>query len=339
MKYFLTGATGFIGRRLARQLREAQHEVNALVRPSSDTVELKKLGAVIVCGDVTDKESMRAAMSGVDGVFHLAAWYKIGAGERRLAEAVNVAGTRNVLELVKELKIPKAVYTSTLAVNSHTRGVIVDESYRYFGPHLSIYDETKWRAHYEVAIPMMQEGLPLVIVQPGLVYGPGDESLVAQALRLYLLGRLPVAPRETAFCFAHVEDVARGLLLAMEKGRVGENYFICGPPMTFTEALSICEGITGKKAPKFLVPPLAMKAASVIAGLLGRVVRLPELYTAEALRVNAGTTYLGSDAKARQELGFSTRPIEEGLRETLSYEMKKLGMPAPHHQSRYPSDP
>ncbi|HXG01304.1 MAG TPA: NAD-dependent epimerase/dehydratase family protein [Bacteroidota bacterium] len=336
MKYFVTGGTGFIGRCVLRQLRDAGHEVIALVRSPEKANMIAGQGVQTVVGDVTDKESMRAAMSGVDGVFHLAAWYRIGAYERWRAEAVNVGGTRNVLELVRELNVPKAVYTSTLAVNSHTRGVIVDESYRYFGSHLSIYDETKWRAHYQVALPLMQQGLSLVIVQPGLVYGPGDESLVAQTLRLYLLGRLPVAPRETAFCFAHVEDVARGHLLAMEKGRVGETYFICGPPLTFTEALSICERITGKKAPKFLVPPLAMKAASVAAGLLGRVIRLPEPYTAEALRVNAGTTYLGSDAKARRELGFSTRPIDEGLRETLSYEMKKLGMPVPYRESDTP---
>jgi nucleoside-diphosphate-sugar epimerase len=330
MKYFVTGATGFIGGRVVQHLRAAGHEVIALVRSPAKARALASAGVRTVLGDVTDKESMRAAMEGVDGVFHLAAWYRIGVGWKWQAESVNVVGTRNVLELVKELGIRKAVYTSTLAVNSHTRGVVVDESYRYFGPHLSIYDETKWRAHYEVALPMVQAGLPLVIVQPGLVYGPGDESLVAQTLRAYLLGRLPVVPRATAFCFAHVDDVARGHLLAMEKGNAGECYFICGTPMTFADALAICERITGRKAPRLLLPPLAMKAASVLMEAIGRVVRVPELYTAEALRVNAGTTYLGSDAKARRELGFTTRPIEDGLRETLYDEMQKLGMPLPH---------
>jgi len=329
MKYFVTGASGFIGTYLVKLLRDAGHEVVALIRSSAKAAELEPLGVRCVQGDVTQKESMRQPMMGVDGVFHLAAWYKIGRGQKWEAELVNVAGTRNVLELVRELGIPKAVYTSTLAVNSHTRGVVVDESYRYFGPHLSIYDETKWRAHYEVALPMMQAGLPLVIVQPGLVYGPGDESLVAQTLRRYLTGDLPVVPRGTAFCFAHVEDVARGHLLAMERGRLGECYFICGPPMTFADALALCERLTGRKAPRAHLPPMVMRAASVVMDLVGQFVQPPDVFTAEALRVNAGTTYLGSDAKARRELGFTTRPLEDGLRETVFFEMQKLGMPVP----------
>src|SRR5215216_4887009 len=155
MKYFLTGATGFLGGVLARQLREAGDEVNAVIRSPQKASELQSLGVQLFKGDVTDKESMRAAMQGTDGVFHIAGWYKIGTRDKSDGERVNVQGTRNVLELMKELGVPKGVYTSTLAVNSDTRGVKVDETYRYNGPHLSEYDRTKWVAHYEVAEPMM----------------------------------------------------------------------------------------------------------------------------------------------------------------------------------------
>lgn len=327
MKFFVTGATGFIGGRIVRQLRAAGHEVIALVRSLEKATNLSDIGIGLAKGDITDKESMRDPMRGVDGVFHCAAWYRIGADERWTAHEVNVNGTRNVLELVRDLHIPKAVYTSTLAVNSHTRGMVVDEGYRYFGSHLSVYDETKWRAHYEVAEPMMREGLPLVVVQPGLVYGPGDESLVAKTLRRYLLGELPVAPKETAFCFAHADDVARGHILAMERGKTGENYFICGPPMSFLEVLRMCERISGRRAPRVHAPPVLLKIASGVMRVVERVVSVPEEYSAEALLVNAGTTYLGSDAKARRELGFTTRPLEQGLRETIAFEMQRLGMP------------
>ncbi len=93
-----------------------------------------------------------------------------------MVERIHVQGTRNVLELMRELDIPRGVYTSTLAVFSDTKGRLVDETYRHNGPWLSLYDRTKWLAHYRVAEPMIRQGLPLVIVQPGLVYGPGDTS-------------------------------------------------------------------------------------------------------------------------------------------------------------------
>src|SRR5512138_2972529 len=147
MKYFITGATGFLGGVLARQLREAGHEVNASIRDPGKANELQSLGVTLFKGDVTDKESMRAAMQGVDGVYHVAGWYKIGARDKRDGERVNVQGTRNVLELMKELRIPKGVYTSTLAINSDTHGQKVDENYRFIGRHLSEYDRTKAAAH------------------------------------------------------------------------------------------------------------------------------------------------------------------------------------------------
>ena len=147
MKYFVTGATGFVGGALTRKLRESGHEVHASVRSPEKAKELEAIGVKLFKGDVTDKESMRAAMTGVDGVFHVAGWYKIGTRDKRDGERVNIQGTRNVLELIQELKIPKGVYTSTLAVNSDTHGQLVDETYHFTGKHLSEYDRTKAVAH------------------------------------------------------------------------------------------------------------------------------------------------------------------------------------------------
>ena len=144
MKYFVTGATGFIGGRVARQLLAAGHEVITLARTPSKAQELVALGVKGHEGDITDKESLRAPMTGVDGVFHIAAWYKVGARDTSQAETINVGGTRNVLLMMKDLGIPKGVYTSTLTVFSDTRGQMVDESYKYTGTSfLSEYDRTK----------------------------------------------------------------------------------------------------------------------------------------------------------------------------------------------------
>ncbi|MEK7833070.1 MAG: NAD-dependent epimerase/dehydratase family protein, partial [Acidobacteriota bacterium] len=272
MKYFITGATGFIGGRVAQQLVAAGHEVVALVRSKAKAADLAKLRVLLAEGDITDKESMRQPMTGVAGVFHIAAWYKIGERDKSFAERINVGGTRNVLELMKELNIPKGVYTSTLAVNSDTGGKVVDETYRFAGQHLSEYDLTKWRAHYEVAVPMIEAGLPLVIVQPGVNYGPGDTSAIAEVLRQYLAGKLPLVPDKTAYCWAYVDDTARGHIQAMEKGKAGESYFIAGPVHTLFDALQIAEGITGVKAPRLKAAPGKLRPMTAAMGLVEKVI-------------------------------------------------------------------
>src|SRR5215831_9063427 len=143
MNYFVTGATGFIGGRVARQLLAAGHEVSTLARTPSTAQDLVTRGVKVHVGDITDKESLRTPMTGVDGVFHIAAWYKVGVRETSQAETINVGGTLNVLEMMKELGIPRGVYTSTLTVFSDTGGQMVDESYKYTGPSfLSEYDRT-----------------------------------------------------------------------------------------------------------------------------------------------------------------------------------------------------
>jgi len=324
MRYFLTGATGFIGGEVARQLGAAGHKVVALVRDPAKAGSVAALGAALHKGDITDKESMRRPMTGVDGVFHIAAWYKIGEGSLAEARAINVQGTRNVLELIRELKIPKGVYTSTLAVFSDTKGQLVDESYRHNGPWLSNYDRTKWEAHYDVALPMIQQGLPLVIVQPGLVYGPGDKSTVRGTIVQYLRRKLPLVPQKTAFNWSHVEDAASGHRLAMERGKPGEAYIIAGPSHTLEEAFDLAAKITGIPAPRFRASPALMKTMATLMGMVGALISLPPTYTAEALRVSAGSTYLGDNSKARSELGFQARPLEEGLRQTLRHEMDLL---------------
>lgn len=328
MKYFVTGATGFIGGRLVTQLLEAGHSVVTLARNPDKAGDLKSKGVEVHKGDITDKESLRKPMTGVDGIFHLAAWYKVGVKDNTEAYNINVNGTRNVLEMMKELNIPRGVYTSTLAAFGDTHGKLVDESFRHDGPWNSHYDHTKWQAHFEVALPMIKAGLPLIIVQPGVVYGPGDTSTMHDLFVQYLQGKLPMSPQRTKLCWAHVDDTARGHALAMEKGKIGESYIIAGPALELKEALELSEKITGKKAPTIHPSPAILKGLSGVLGVVGKVVTLPDMMSAEGLRTIAGTTYIGDNAKAKRELGFAPRSIEDGLRETLNYEMEKLGMVA-----------
>ncbi|MDQ2693136.1 MAG: NAD-dependent epimerase/dehydratase family protein, partial [Chloroflexota bacterium] len=270
----------------------------------------------------TYKESMREAMQSVDGVFHVAGWYKIGVRDKSDGERVNVQGTRNVLELMQELKIPKGIYTSTCAVNSDTGGQIVDETYRFKGKHISEYDRTKAAAH-EIAEEFIAAGLPLVIVMPALIYGPGDTSSLGANIRELLKGQMPMVPARAGNCFAHVEDVAAGHVLAMKKGKVGETYMITGDCHSLADAFKLASQISGKRAP-IVAPALIVKIMSILARPFDRF--LPPSYTSEGLRAVAGVTYMGDNSKARRELGYRPRPFREGWEETVRHEMKLMGM-------------
>lgn len=322
MKYFLTGATGFVGGRLAHLLRNRGHDVVALVRNPAKAKDLEAIGVTLAEGDVTDKESMRAPMQGCDGVFHVAGWYKVGVRDKAPGWQINVEGTRNVLELMQELGIPKGVYTSSLAVNSDTHGQVRDEAFHFTGQHVSEYDRTKAAAH-DVADEFIARGLPLVIVMPGLVYGPGGTSLSDEALRLFLKKQLPMIPRQSAYCWAHVDDIAEAHLLAMEKAQPGSTYIIAGPMHPLTEAMEIASDLTGIRKPMF-VPPGLLCLTAFFSSLVETIVPLPEMYSSEALRVQAGVTYLGDNSKARRDLGYNPRPLREGLRQTLEYEQRQM---------------
>jgi nucleoside-diphosphate-sugar epimerase len=319
MRYFVTGATGFIGSRLVRQLVSAGHDVVALIRRPSDGPPLEALGVEVARGDIREPATLAPPMAGVDGVFHLAAWYRVGARDQSEAEAINVQGTRNVLEAAAAAGVPRTVYTSTIAVFGDTGGKVVDESYRHDGPWLSEYDRTKWRAHYEVALPMMEAGLPLIIVQPGLVIGPGDPSNVGDALRSYLRRRLPVIPTQGG-CWAHVDDTARGHVQAMERGRIGAAYILAGECHMWEDALRIAHEITGIRPPRVVLPAAVARLASHLMRPIAALLPVPQNYHPETLRVASGTRYCADDARARREIGWSPRPLRDALAHTLAAE-------------------
>ena len=165
---------------------------------------------------------------------------------------------------------------------------------------------------------MIDTGLPLVIVQPSAVYGPGDHSGLARMFTDFLRRRLPAIPAGTAFCWAHVDDVARGHVLAMEKGVPGESYILSGPPHTFEEVFQMASEITRLKPPSIRLGPGLMRFSSYMIGLIEPFVRLPANYSSETFRQTAGTTFISSNEKARRELGFEARELRQGLKGTLT---------------------
>jgi nucleoside-diphosphate-sugar epimerase len=158
---------------------------------------------------------------------------------------------------------------------------------------------------------------------PGGIYGPGDTSVLRSTLIDYLEGRLPIMPTRAGICWAHVEDVAHGHILAMEKGVPGESYIIAGEPCSYQEAFQLASHITGKPAPKFVSYRVFKTLAALVKPFDSL---LPESYTSEGLSVVAGPTYWGDNSKAKRFLGYKPRPLTEGLESTLKHEMSLLGM-------------
>ncbi|HLF01904.1 MAG TPA: NAD-dependent epimerase/dehydratase family protein, partial [Anaerolineales bacterium] len=242
MRVFVTGANGFIGSHLVPILIKRGYGVTCLVRDPAKADRLAELGARLVKGDVTERESMREPMRGSDAVFHLAGWYAIGNHDKAKMQAINVDGAKHTLELAAELGVPKIIHTSTVGVFGNTNGNIVDESYRVGQAAMSTeYERTKWAAHYEVAVPLQQRGAPVIIVQPGGVTGRGDPSPHVQTFELFLQ-RIPVMlGPQSGITLAHVDDVAEGHALAMEKGKPGESFILAGPCLTYRQAFELCE--------------------------------------------------------------------------------------------------
>lgn len=331
MEYFVTGGTGFIGRNVVERLVDDGHDVVAMTRSPEDTDHLPE-SVSIVEGDITDKESMREPMSGADRVFHMAAWFYVGPGPRNRdkAHAINVEGTRNVLELVDELDVDKAVYTSTVGVYGRTGETVVDETDRPDPPDECVYFNTKWKAHYEVAEPMMEDGLPLVIVQPGGVYGPEDKPYgsVRAAFRDWLRDDLPMLPRKFVLPFDYVDDVARSHVLAMEEGDVGESYIIASEPREVQEVYGLAERITGKSPPRY-VSPTWFTVLEKLTTPVEWVTTPPKGFEPEVFRTYGNMVVRTDNSKANEELGVSHRPLEEGLREYLEWEIEQQNVEVP----------
>jgi dihydroflavonol-4-reductase len=323
MKVFVTGGTGFIGGHVVRKLRDRQDEVVALVRDPEKGRELRDIGCDLVVGSLADEEAIRDGMRGCDAVIHGAAVYEVGIpkSEHAAMYEANVLGTERVLRAALEGKVPKVVYISTVGAFGNTHGAVVDETYIHPGDsYTSYYEETKVKAHQIAQRLIDDEGLPGVIVQPGGVYGPGDHSAIGTQMNQFLAGRMPlIAFPDLGFNMVHVDDVATGVLLALDRGEVGEAYVLGGQITTMRESLETLARVANKKAPTRAMPTSVLKAMTpigpVVAKLMGQPPNLSELISAAD-----GVTYWAKHDKAIETLGYSPRGLEQGLRDTLEAE-------------------
>jgi len=320
VKAFITGGTGFIGQHLVRKLRERGDEVVALVRSPSKAAPLRDLGADIVEGDLSDDDAIKQGVAGAEGVFHVGATYKVGVptSEHEAMWDANVRGTERVLDAATAAGAQRIVHVSTGNVYGNTRGQVVNETYVRPQPpdFLSYYDRTKYEAH-QVALDRIAKGAPVIIVQPGGVYGPDDPSELGNMIDQARTGKLKMRLFPHAgFNFIYVEDVAEGILLAYDKGRIGEAYNIAGEKATMGDLVDRTAELSGRKAPRVTMPPALMKMAIPVGPVVGKLMGFPP-NLGELIKTSDGVTFWMTDQKARDELGFRFRDLDTGLRQTL----------------------
>ncbi len=320
MRAFVTGGTGFLGSAVVRRLVERGVEVEALARSAGAAAQLTRLGARPVRGSVTDFDALHVSVRGADAVYHIAGMYRIGIrdSDHEAMFQANVDGTTLVLDAAVAASVPRIVYVSTVNVFGNTRGKVVDETYqRPDRAFMSYYDATKYLAH-GVAVSRAAAGAPLVIVQPGSVYGPGDHSEIGAQIEQVRRGkyRVKMFP-ELGVTMSYIDDVAEGMILAGEKGRAGESYVLGGEVTRLSLLLDMVADLTGNRRPRVTVPPPAIRALVPLGRMIGPLVGVgPNLR--ETVHASDGVTYWASSGKAERELGYAPRGLDRGLRDLLA---------------------
>ena len=320
MKSFVTGGAGFLGAAVVRRLLDRGDEVVGLARSEAAATKLTRLGAIPVRGDITDAGTLGQLLTGVDLVFHIAGDYRLGIkeSEHEAMFRVNVDGTVIVLDAAVSAAVQRIVYVSTVGVFGNTHGKVVDETYeRPDRDFLSYYDATKYMAH-RVAVARQAAGAPLVIAQPGAVYGPGDHSELGAQIDQAARGKYTIrAFPELGFTMGYIDDVADGVLLAQTKGASGESYVLGGEVTRLGTVVDTVADLTGHKRARIKLPSPVFSAARPFGSLVGRLTGTgPNLH--EVIRASKDVTYWASSAKAERELGYAPRGLEQGLRDLLA---------------------
>ncbi len=328
MKIFLTGGTGFIGRPLTKALLGRGWDVIALVR-KTDSLQsraLSRMGAQLAIGNITDRESMRAAMDGADMVVHSAGHFEYGvnkAGRERM-RTVNVSGTENVLKLARELGIPRTVYVSSLQAFGETGIHPRDETYMRQVPCRTAYEQSKTDAH-EVALRYQQDGLPLIMVCPNGVIGANDYSSWGYFLRMYINRVMPPTgwSPKTMHALVYKDDAAQGIALAVEKGRIGQAYILSGEPRPLREHIQYWAKRPGALKPStWLSAGLAWLFFAPLEPLQ-RMLGLPAFISRETV-IGGSTNWYYTSQKAERELGWTHRSAETMWLETIDGELELL---------------
>ncbi len=322
-RVLVTGACGFIGSAVTRHLVGREQEVVALVEPGADATNLEGLDVKQVVGDLRSPDSVRKSISGCRAVFHVAALYRFWATDPRAFYAVNVAGTRNVLDAASEAGVERLVYTSTVGTLGleHVSGSqpADERSFPDLRHLYGSYKRSKYVAEHEV-LRAIAQGLSASLALPTFPLGPGDRAPTPTGKLVldFLNGRMP-GYVDTVLNVAHVDDVATGHVLALEQGRTGHSYILGGENLTLQQLLAELASLTGLPVPRIKVPrAVSLGVAAVSEVVEGRILRRHPSVPLEAARMSTSKMSF-DDSRARLELGYEPRPAVQALEDSARW--------------------
>ncbi|MCH8744662.1 MAG: NAD-dependent epimerase/dehydratase family protein [Chloroflexi bacterium] len=320
MRVLVTGATGFVGGNLARELCQRGDEVCALVRPGSSTLTIQDTQVQQIPGDILDAESVRRALVGCQQVYHCAGSYTFWSRDVRDIYRTNVEGTRIVLQEARQAGVDKIVYTSTVgAIGLPKQGLGTEETPVESRHLIGHYKRSKYQAE-QVALEMASQGLPVVVVNPAAPVGPWDvkPTPTGRIVLDFLNGKIP-AYIETGMNVVDVSDVAAGHILAMEKGKPGQRYVLGNRNLSLQQIFEMLELLTGRRAPRWKLPFWAALGAGYIDQIVeGKILRREPMIPLEGLKVARIPLYASSQ-KAITELGLPQSPVEAALERAVKW--------------------
>jgi dihydroflavonol-4-reductase len=321
MKVFLTGATGFVGSHVARELDRRGAKIRLLVRPTSNLANLEGLAAETIVGDLLQPDSLRTSIRGCDALMHVAADYRLWVRDPKAMYSANVDGTRSLLRLAREEGVPRVVYTSSVAtMGFKSDGTIVDETTPVsLADMIGHYKRSKFLAE-QVAIEAAQSGQQVIILNPTTPIGPQDvKPTPTGRIIVDFLNRKFPAYVDTGLNLVDVTEVARTHVDALEQGRPGERYILGGENLTLKQILDKMSAITGLSSPTMKVPhAVAMTFAFFDETITGRILGRAPRATVEAVRMGKKMMF-ASSARAQRELGFRIVPVYEALRAAIDW--------------------
>jgi dihydroflavonol-4-reductase len=320
MRALVTGATGFVGAAVARALLREGWEVRALARKGSDRRNLQPIAVEVIEGDLADADSLARALGGCEGLFHVAADYRLGAFDPQQLYKTNVEGTRNILNAARDAGVRRVVYTSSVATigipKDGTPGT--EESPSTLADMIGHYKRSKYLAE-EVAREAARAGIAVVIVNPSTPVGPGDVKPTPTGQLVFdaAAGRMP-AYVDTGLNIVHVDDVANGHLLAYHRGRVGERYILGGEDMTLREILIEIARLVDRKPPSVRLPSSVVMPIAYVAEAFARMTGRSTRVTVEGVRMARKLMFFSS-AKAARELGYQWRAPTQAFVDAIEW--------------------